>query len=127
MILQESRRKSLTLKQFIESTKILGKDYEVVYGDTDASLIQSEEEAGQNFKSVNPQAIADEVNVFLQRTSDEDNYPYPILVKPELMYDRLCLVGKKYYYGRVIWEDGDYLNEPRFDIKGMQTKRAKQS
>ena len=127
MILQESRRKSLTLKQFIESTKILGKDYEVVYGDTDASLIQSEEEAGQNFKSVDPQAIADEVNVFLQRTSDEDNYPYPILVKPELMYDRLCLVGKKYYYGRVIWEDGDYLNEPRFDIKGMQTKRGDNS
>lgn len=126
-ILQESRRKSLALKGFIENNEIVNKKYEVVYGDTDASLIQSEEEQEKHYTEIDPEKIADDVNVFLQKISDADNYPYPILVKPELMYDRLCLVGKKYYYGRVIWEDGKYLDDPRFDIKGMQTKRGDNS
>lgn len=127
MILQESRRKSLTLKKFIENNHIANKKYAVVYGDTDASLVQSEEEEDEKHTNVDPQRIADEVNIFLKAESDKDKYPYPILVKPELMYDRLCLVGKKYYYGRVVWEDGDFLDEPRYDIKGMQTKRGDNS
>ena len=43
------------------------------------------------------------------------------------MYDKLVLVSKKFYYGRVVWEDGKFLDTPKYDIKGMQAKRSDHS
>ena len=121
-ILAESRAKNLALKEYFETHVIAGSKWRVVYGDTDSSFAQPLDNVkidNSFFKQVN-----DELNGFLVNLCKKQNYPQPITVKAEKLYAKLNLVSKKYYYALVYWKDGEFLEEPRYDIKGMQTIRG---
>ena len=78
-------------------------------------------------ENYDPIVIANEINVFFSDLCKKQGYPFPILVNAEKMYDRLLLVSKKLYYGRIVWEDGKWLENPYLDVKGMAAIRSDHS
>lgn len=153
LILGESRNKNIQLKDYLNTEVIATYIFRVVYGDTDSSFAQLMgrlycercNSVGYRFndrscsncfhpmkvlpvkrEDINFDLITKVLNKFLKEICDKAGYPVPIEVKPEKLFDKLYLVAKKFYYGRVVWE-GEFLKDHSYYVKGMQTIRGDHS
>ncbi|MHA1882595.1 MAG: DNA polymerase domain-containing protein [Candidatus Thorarchaeota archaeon] len=93
------------------------KGYEVITGDTDSIHIVSSIDEAKEFEKYVNEKLKDFVSVY----GLKQHY---LRIKFEKHYESALYMSKKKYAGKVVWEDGDYVEKPRLEIKGLELKKS---
>jgi len=122
------RAVTATGRAVIEHTRdaVEEEGYEVVYGDTDSTLVELGEgsldtlvERGETLESV----VNESYDGFAVERFNAHEHRWEI--EFEKLYERFFQAGrKKRYAGKLVWKDGKGLDEPDLDITGFEYKRS---
>ena len=82
--------------------------YDVIYGHTDSVFVVVES--------------PEEAQILCARLNEKMS---PIVVEVERWCERLMLKAKNRYAGKVVWQDGEYREEPDYYVKGIEMKQAR--
>jgi len=103
------------------------KGLKIVYGDTDSCFIEMGEKSINDFISLNND-INNYFKTYFKKLGVEDKnnifkLEFEKVYKTVLFKRKACGEGaKKRYAGRIIWEDGEYVD--KFSVVGFESKRS---
>jgi hypothetical protein len=70
-------------------------------------------------------AIADTQHYLMTQSNSSDDYNWHIAMKNEFYYSVMMIAPvKKRYFGKILVQEGNLLDPPRFDIKGFDFKKS---
>lgn len=97
-------------KQYLEK-----RGWEVIYGDTDSVMVPTED----------PWETEEDVQWAVEQACNDMGID-PIEIEFEKWYNTLLLVPgkKKRYAGYIVWDDGEWLGDPKLQFKGFAKVRS---